>query len=369
SDEAFYTESQVEERVNPVTGRKEMVAIESGQPVEWTAEENYKFRLGEFKEKLIDWINSNPQGDVDHTIYVWLDALVNYATVDGYPELSTKYFPADVHVVGKDILRFHAVYWPAFLMAAGLPLPARILAHAHWTMENMKMSKSRGNVADPFQAIDRFGVDPVRYYLLRNGGLADDGDYSDQAVAIHYKKDLAGQLGNLASRCMAKKMSPQLSRFAEIGERERTRGEEHNIDPRDAALRKALTSLQARTGGYFDQQEFGKGISHIFESVSLANKYISDNEPWQLVRAATGGDAAAKERLQVVLFYALETARIAGVLLQPIIPTKSTELLDVLGVSADERRWHNSEFGTGWTTTQSGAVAAASVKPLFPRIE
>ncbi|KAJ2574583.1 methionyl-tRNA synthetase, partial [Coemansia sp. RSA 1804] len=146
-------------------------------------------------------------GDPDHTIYVWVDALVNYATVCGYPwpedagagasDSSTssnsripEFFPPDVQVVGKDIVRFHAVYWPALLMASGLPLPKRILAHAHWTMSSQKMSKSKGNVVDPFEAIATYGLDPIRYFIIRNGGISDDGDYSPEEVLVRYKKDL-----------------------------------------------------------------------------------------------------------------------------------------------------------------------------------
>ncbi|KAJ2295029.1 methionyl-tRNA synthetase, partial [Coemansia sp. RSA 2702] len=188
SDEAFYTNTQVEERVDPASGTRSMVAIESGQPVEWVSETNYKFRLSQFGDQLRQWIADNPviypeirrnevlewlrpglsdlsvsrprkrlqwgipvPGDPEHTIYVWVDALINYLTVDGYADGPLHgFFPPNVQVVGKDIVRFHAVYWPALLMAAGLPLPKRILAHAHWTMGGQKMSKSRGNVVDPF---------------------------------------------------------------------------------------------------------------------------------------------------------------------------------------------------------------------------
>ncbi|CAO3643212.1 unnamed protein product [Mucor hiemalis] len=250
SDEAFYANNQVHEVIDEKTGEKVMASIESGQRVEWTAEENYKFKLSAFGDRLLDWIKENPNAivpnnrknevkswvkaglsdlsvsrlrsrldwgisvpnDPEHTIYVWLDALTNYLTATGYPwkkdSQNKDFFPPDVQVVGKDIVRFHAIYWPAFLMAAELPLPKQILAHAHWTMGKQKMSKSRGNVADPFQVLKDYGVDPVRYYLVRDGGLADDGDYSEEMIHTRYKKDLAGQLGNLLNRTTAKSLLP-----------------------------------------------------------------------------------------------------------------------------------------------------------------
>ncbi|KAJ2793422.1 methionyl-tRNA synthetase, partial [Coemansia guatemalensis] len=263
SDEAFYTEGQIEERTDPATGKQGMFAIESGQPVEWVSEVNYKFRLSMFRDRLVEWIEENPNviypkirrnevlewlkaglddlsvsrprdrlrwgvpvpGDDQHTIYVWVDALINYATVDGFPwnsDSQPSFFPPDVQVVGKDIVRFHAVYWPALLMAADLPLPRRILAHAHWTMGTQKMSKSKGNVVDPFDAIARYGLDPIRYFIVRNGGIADDGDYSDEEVLVRYKKDLVGQLANLASRCLSKRLGADLTLFSAIGNQQQT---------------------------------------------------------------------------------------------------------------------------------------------------
>ncbi|RUS20369.1 tRNA synthetases class I (M)-domain-containing protein [Endogone sp. FLAS-F59071] len=281
SDEAFYADSQVHEVVEEKTGEKYMASVESGQRVEWMAEENYKFRLSAFQGKLLEWLESNPQvivpknrfnevhswiksdlsdlsvsrprsrldwgipvpGDSDHTIYVWLDALINYMTVTGYPwtegaQRPAEYgaWPADVHLVGKDIIRFHAIYWPAFLMAADLPLPRQIIAHSHWTMGKQKMSKSRGNVADPFEAMQKYGVDPIRYYLIRDGGITDDGDYSDGSITTRHRKDLAGQLGNLVSRSMADSLNPSglVPRASE------------KLDMRDATLTDKLEKLSGQ---------------------------------------------------------------------------------------------------------------------------
>ncbi|KAJ1917531.1 methionyl-tRNA synthetase [Mycoemilia scoparia] len=409
SDEAFYTDSQIEETIDQKTGKKIMVSKESGQQVEWTEEENYKFKLSLFKDRLIEWIKTTPDviyppsrrnevlswlqsditdlsvsrprsrltwgipvpGDPEHTIYVWLDALVNYATVNGYPwsnsleaksqEAASNNFPADIHVVGKDIIRFHAVYWPAFLMAAGLPLPKRILAHAHWTMDNMKMSKSRGNVADPFQAFEKFGVDPIRYYLIRNGGLADDGDYSESLIYTHYNKDLAGQLGNLVSRCMARKMGASLSQFSGLGKAQR---DDTNVSTHDTDIKSALAALKDDVGRLFDQQELAKGIGKVVNSISKANKYFSDNEPWVLAKSDNAED---KKRLQTVLFYSLEAARISGIMLQPIMPSKAADVLDALCVPSSERSWNYAAFGAGWSSGQTNN--SSDSKPLFPRLK
>ena len=223
SDEAFYPESQVRRIEGAPEGAPQYEAIESGQPVEWMAEENYKFRLSHFQEALVRWLEENPDviqprsvhervldevragvpdlsisrpsarlhwgvevpGDKSQTIYVWMDALTNYLTALGYPwgggaaDATKAGWPADVHVVGKDIVRFHTVYWPAFLMAAGLPLPRHIVAHAHWTVQRTKMSKSKGNSVNPFEAIDTYGVDALRFFLMRVGGnIGQDADYS-----------------------------------------------------------------------------------------------------------------------------------------------------------------------------------------------
>ncbi|CEP11890.1 hypothetical protein [Parasitella parasitica] len=364
SDEAFYTNNQVQETIDEKTGEKKMVAIESGQRVEWTSEENYKFKLSAFGDRLLQWIDENPnaivpnnrkneviswvkQGlsdlsvsrlrsrldwgipvpnDADHTIYVWLDALANYLTATGYPwtkdSALKEFFPPNVQVVGKDIIRFHAIYWPAFLMAAGLPLPKQILAHAHWTMDKQKMSKSRGNVADPFQVMNDYGVDPVRYYLVRDGGLADDGDYSEKMIQTRYKKDLAGQLGNLLNRATAVSLLPSGN----------VPGVSQSIDPRDQMLHHQISETAENYNKAFEDRDFSKAYTYIFDMVSQANKYFTENEPWKMAKQPQN-----KERLDNVLFYSLEACRVAGILLQPVMPTKMDHLLTRLGVSKQNR--------------------------------
>ena len=243
-DETFFPESAVHLVLDPATGRKMMASMETGREVEWTSETNYHFKLSEFKDRLLKFYEENPNfvtpprrmreviqsvaggledlsisrptqrlnwgirvpNDESQTIYVWIDALMNYATRAGYPftpgKEGEKGWPPDLQVIGKDIMRFHCVYWPALLMALGLPLPKRILSHAHWTMSKKKMSKSEGNVVNPFFAIDRFGVDVVRFYLIHDGGITDDSSYENAYIHKRYTTGLQGSLGNLVSRIL-----------------------------------------------------------------------------------------------------------------------------------------------------------------------
>jgi methionyl-tRNA synthetase len=248
SDETFYPESTIEKRLDPFTGRTFMASQETGKEVEWTSEKNYHFRLSDFKDRLLKFYAENPKfvvpdtrmadvvkwvsagledlsisrpierltwgirvpDDDTQTIYVWLDALVNYITKAGYPWAPGKEqaggWPADVQVIGKDIVRFHCIYWPAFLMALDLEPPKQVLTHAHWTLGHQKMAKSTGNVVNPFFAIDRFGVDLMRYYLAHDGGIENDSDYGNHLIVERYKKGLQGGLGNLMSRLVRTKI-------------------------------------------------------------------------------------------------------------------------------------------------------------------
>ena len=242
SDETYYPESVIEKRLDPFTGRILMASKETGSEVEWSSERNYHFRLSAFQGPLLQFYKENPKfvtpvtrmndvvrqveegledlsisrpierltwgirvpNDESQTIYVWLDALINYITKAGYPWAPGKEtaggWPADVQVIGKDIVRFHCIYWPAFLLALNLSPPKQILTHAHWTLNRRKMAKSTGNVVNPFFAMDRFGVDVMRFYLAHEGGITNDSDYGNDYVVKIYKTSLQGGLGNLVSR-------------------------------------------------------------------------------------------------------------------------------------------------------------------------
>ena len=242
SDETYYPESTIEKKINPLTGRILMASKETGSEVEWTSEINYHFRLSAFKDQLLEFYKENPQfvvpvsrmndvvkwvsegledlsisrpikrltwgipvpGDESQTIYVWLDALINYITKAGYPwapgNEKAGGWPADVQVIGKDIVRFHCIYWPAFLLALNMKPPKQVLTHAHWTLNHRKMAKSTGNVVNPFFAMERFGVDVMRFYLAHDGGITNDSDYGNDHIVKLYKSGLQGGLGNLVSR-------------------------------------------------------------------------------------------------------------------------------------------------------------------------
>ncbi|KAJ9200665.1 hypothetical protein DTO021D3_2643 [Paecilomyces variotii] len=375
SDETFYPQSQVQMALDPSTGRKRMVSVETGKEVEWSSETNYHFRLSAFKDRLLkfyeeneSWIKPNPYmadvvksvssglqdlsisrpverltwgirvpGDETQTIYVWLDALINYLTKAGYPfppgQENKHGWPADVHVVGKDIVRFHCVYWPAFLMALDLPLPRNVLTHGHWTMNREKMSKSTGNVVNPFFAIDRFGVDTMRFFLAYQGALAGDADYDNEYIIRDYKKMLQWGIGNLMHRtmgCAKWNLRPFVAAAAtdelppataldeehqSMLEQSPTKVAEHmeNLNPR-AALREIMTIIEK------------------------TNKYFHAAEPW-----------SAPAESQRIIYNVSESLRISGILLQPFMPSKSQELLDILRVDTSDvskRSFSASKFGS-----------------------
>ncbi|SPO34802.1 probable METHIONYL-TRNA SYNTHETASE, mitochondrial [Pseudozyma flocculosa] len=423
SDEAFYPDTQVREVVDEKTGERHMESIETGARVEWSSEENYKFRLSAFQDDLVRWLETDPNaiqparrhsevlneirtgltdlsisrpssrlswgipvpGDPEHSIYVWVDALTNYLTVTGYPwseppsderPSCPRAWPADVHVVGKDIIRFHAIYWPAFLLGAGLPLPKTILAHSHWTMNKSKMSKSRGNVANPFDAIKLFGLDAIRFFLMRVGGnFATDSDYSPAVLLEFHRKYLQGQLGNLASRISAPKIHARLARFTKAGSSEVERLPEDQVSAlldqetrtMVQALEQALTELPSKVDDMMARFEFSKALEAILEgTIGQTNELLQRMEPW----SASVPEEVVLEAVVLVS----ESLRICGTLLRPFMPNKMDELLDVLQVDANRRqRWADlvAVDGPGRlrASIQVRPADAPKVKPLFPRLE
>ena len=348
-DEAFYDESEL------VGGR-----APSGAEVEWLEEENYFFRLSAWQERLLGYYEANPDavaprgrrnevisfvrgglqdlsisrtsfnwgvpvpGHPGHVVYVWLDALINYITAAGYPEVENSDFsllwPADLHVVGKDILRFHAVYWPAFLMAAGLAPPRRVFAHGWWTVEGEKMSKSLGNFIAPQQLVETYGVDPLRYFMLRDLPFGNDGDFSNRAVVARLNGDLANDLGNLAQRVLV-----MINRDCGAA-----MPEARALAAADRALLDAARELLGITRIHISDQAFHLALEAIWRVVGEANRYVDEQAPWVLLRTDP-------PRMRAVLYVLAETIRHLAILLQPFVPASAATLLDQLCVPRDRR--------------------------------
>ncbi len=347
-DEAFYDESELVDGKAP-----------TGAAVEWLEEENYFFRLSAWQDRLLAFYEANPEAvaprsrrnevisfvkgglkdlsisrtsfswgvpvpdDPKHVIYVWLDALTNYITEIGYPDNNTEFFtywPAALHMVGKDILRFHAVYWPAFLMAAGIEPPRRVFAHGWWTVEGQKMSKSLGNFIPPDQLVAAYGLDPLRYFLLRELPFGSDGDFSHRAVVGRLNGDLANDFGNLAQRVLVMinrdcgALLPEADAFAET----------------DRALLESASGLLEIVRSHMKDQEFHLALEAIWRVVGEANRYVDEQAPW----ASRRNDPA---RMRAVLYTLAETIRHLAIIVQPVVPDAASKLLDQLGVPAGSR--------------------------------
>ncbi|MBL8832171.1 MAG: methionine--tRNA ligase, partial [Rhodospirillales bacterium] len=377
-DEAYYDESEL--TMGP-DGKKR---APSGAEVEWVEEQSYFFRMSEWGEWLLDFYRSNPDavgpatrlnevrsfveqgmhdlsisrttfgwgvkvpGDERHVMYVWVDALTNYITAAGYPDIDggtfRKFWPADLHMVGKDILRFHAVIWPALLAAAGLPTPKRVFAHGWWTNEGQKISKSVGNVIDPLKLVEQYGLDQVRYFLLREVSFGQDGDFSRAAMVRRINTDLANDLGNLAQRVLsfvAKNAGgavPQPGALTDV----------------DNAMLDAARALLGTTRAELDQQAFHKALEAIFAVVAAANRYVDGQAPWSLRKT----DPA---RMATVLYVLMETLRRVGLLLQPFMPTAVAKLLDLLAVPAAGRQF------AAWDAALVAGTPLPAPSGLFPR--
>jgi methionyl-tRNA synthetase len=357
-DERFFVESET----SVVDGTR--IAVETGTPVTWTEEQTYFFRLSAYAEKLLAHYEANPdfiapevrRNEVvsfvtgglrdlsisrtsfdwgvkvpdhpDHVMYVWVDALTNYLTGVGYPdtnsELFQRYWPADLHMIGKDIIRFHTVYWPAFLMSAGIELPKRVFAHGFLLNKGEKMSKSVGNIVDPMTLIDTFGVDQVRYFLLREVPFGQDGSYSEDAIVTRINTDLANELGNLAQRSLsmvAKNLDGVLP----------TPGE---FTAEDTDLLAIADSLLDKVRTEFGNQAMHLALEAIWLMLGAANKYFSAQEPWVLRKSDAEADHV---RFATVLYTTCEVVRIAALLVQPVMPESASTLLDLLGQPAERR--------------------------------
>ncbi|MFY9288796.1 MAG: methionine--tRNA ligase [Alphaproteobacteria bacterium] len=357
-DEAYYGEDEL--TTNP-QGKK---IAPSGAECEWVEEPSYFFKLSAWGDRLLKFYDEHPDfilptsrrnevisfvksgmrdlsisrtalswgvpvpGEPKHVMYVWLDALTNYMTATGYPNTDSpgykKFWPSDLHMVGKDILRFHAVYWPAFLMAAGLPVPHRVFAHGWWTNEGQKISKSLGNVIDPYELIKTYGLDQMRYFLMREVPFGNDGDFSRAAMIRRINSELANGIGNLAQRSLsmiAKNCSAQVPKHGVL------------TDADNALLTKAQ-ALLSQVRADLDVQAFHKALDQLWAVIGEADRYVDEQAPWALKKT----DEA---RMETVLYVLAETIRYLAIMLQPFMPTASNALLDQLAVPHDQRNFAN----------------------------
>ena len=379
-DETFFAESELVDGMAP-----------TGAPVEWVEEPSYFFNLSAWQDKLLAFYNKNPHfvgpesrfnevksfvksglrdlsvsrasfkwgvpvpGDDDHVMYVWLDALTNYLTATGWPEKGpagdkekyARLWPADLHMVGKDILRFHAVYWPAFLMAADLPLPKRVFAHGWWTNEGQKISKSLGNAIDPNHLVSTYGLDQTRYFLMREVPFGNDGDFSVQAMTQRINGDLANDFGNLSQRVLSMVFKSCDGIMPAIPE---------PLKSEDEELLKSVDSLLMNVRRHIDNQAFHEALRIIWRVISQSNRYIDSIAPWALKNTDP-------VRMGEVLAVLAETIRKIAILVQPVMPGSANKILDQLGVEPSHRDF---SFLIGESRLVSGH-RIAKPEPVFPR--
>jgi methionyl-tRNA synthetase len=379
-DEAYYAESETEVRPDNVRYGPQ------GTPVEWVEEESYFFRLSAYQDRLLALYEMHPDfigpeerrnevmsfvkgglrdlsisrttfdwgipvpGDPKHVMYVWVDALTNYITGVGFPDdkgkAFTHYWPANLHVIGKDIVRFHAVYWPAFLISAGLPVPRRVFAHGFLFNRGEKMSKSVGNVVDPFAMIEHYGVDPVRYFFLREVPFGQDGNYSHEAIVQRINADLANDLGNLAQRSLSMIARNCDGRLPEPGPL--SHDDKHLLDSADALLEISRGAMR--------EQAIHLALNAIWGVVADANRYFAAAAPWELRKT----DPA---RMGTVLWLTAEVIRELAILVQPIMPGSAAKLLDLLAVPADARQFAS----LGPDARLKAGTALPTPQGVFPR--
>lgn len=372
-DEAFYAEAELVDGKAP-----------TGAEVEWVEEPSYFFRLSKWQDRLLTFYEKNPDfilpkarrnevlrfvegglldlsvsrttfkwgvpvpGDPDHIMYVWIDALTNYLTGVGYPNVTSDdfrtFWPADVHIVGKDILRFHAVYWPAFLLAAGINPPKRIFAHGWWTNEGQKISKSLGNVIDPVELVDEFGLDPVRYFLMKEVSFGQDGDFSVDALKQRNNADLANSYGNLVQRVLS-------FIYKNCDQKIPAPNEFH---PEDLDLMKKATDMLSKSRTFIDDQAIHKFCECIWEVIYAANAYVDKLAPWSLRKTDV-------DRMNTVLYVLVDVIRKLATITQPLMPEASEKILNQLNIT--EKSFKSFETETLYNTP------IEQPQGVFPRVE
>jgi methionyl-tRNA synthetase len=383
-DEAYYDE-------------KELVVADSGDrlspqgtEVEWTVEESWFFRLSAYQDKLLRHYADNPDfirpesrrnevmrfveggladlsvsrtsfdwgvkvpGSDDHVMYVWLDALTNYITGVGYPDTDSdtyrRYWPADLHLIGKDVIRFHTVYWPAFLMSAGLELPRQVFGHGFVLYRGEKMSKSLGNVVDPLELADRFGVDPLRYFLLRDVSFGGDGSYSAEAIVNRCNADLANSFGNLAQRTLSFIAKNCGGAMPQGGKG----------DPADAELLSLVAQAGEEFRRHFEMLALSQGVEAWLRAVFACNQYIDAQAPWALRKTDP-------ERMTAVLATLVRAIRSLAILIRPVIPASADRLLDQIGVPADART--HADLADEGAYQRLAGFNLAPPTPIFPKLD
>ena len=380
SDEAFYTDDEIEE----VNGFKQCKI--SGSKVEWVEEESYFFKLSKWEKTLIKFYEDNPhfilpisrknevvsfvKGGLkdlsvsrksfkwgipvptndQHVMYVWLDALTNYLSALNYPnekdELYKNFWPADLHVIGKDILRFHAVYWPAFLLAADIKPPKRVYGHGWILSGDQKMSKSKGNILDPIEIINTYGLDPLRYYLIKEVSFGNDGNISEEKLENCINSDLANNYGNLCQRVTSfceKNMNSEISKDV-------------NFVDEDLNLLSNYTDNFTKIVEYVDKQDINSYINFIVDQLFAANKYFNDQEPWKKKRD--------KKRLNTIVYTSLELIRKVTILLYPIIPNTAQKTMKIFNIEFEK---NNLETIKNNKFINSGKINKIPI--LFKKIE
>uniref|UniRef100_A0A2M4AL39 Methionine--tRNA ligase, mitochondrial n=1 Tax=Anopheles triannulatus TaxID=58253 RepID=A0A2M4AL39_9DIPT len=395
-DETFLTESQLKEN-----DRGEKCSLESGHPVEWTEEQNYMFRLGQYQDEVRYWVKSSedrvqpekfrsillnyldePLPDISisrpinrvswgipvptdpsQSVYVWLDALVNYLTVVGYPkETFAAQWPPSVQVLGKDILKFHGIYWPAFLLAAKLEPPRQLLVHSHWTVDNQKMSKSKFNVVDPAERAELYTHEGLRYFLLREGVAHSDGNYSDTKVLRILNSELADTLGNLLSRCCGKALNPA-SLYPALDEEAFERLKSYDVTHR---LLEVLNEMPDKTLQHYQKHNFYLVVDTVIHLLHTANNFFETTTPWKLKKSESPADRAM---LNAILTITMEVLRQTAIVMQPIIPVLTERLLDKLNIPASARTWPDTKLSFRTKDTSLGDQDSILFRRIVPSTE